>query len=260
MTESDERWDLPTRRLGRPVLRYSCLASTNDTARELAVSESGEGLAVLADTQTAGRGQHGRTWTASAGSSVLLSVVLTPTPALCRPAILTAWAAVAVSETVSALTESQGRVKWPNDVLLSGRKVCGILIEQAGPGVFVVGVGLNVMQSLPDFEAAGLPNATSLWAESGRELSTVDVARRLLWEMDRSYDELLSAGSATLEARWRERVGLLGRSVCVEGIDGSVRRGRLIEQGFDGLTLTQTDGVCWTVPPEGVRHLSAEPG
>src|SRR5206468_7692987 len=84
---------------------------------------------VLAREQTAGRGQHGRAWQAPAGSSVLLSVLLCPPPALRRPALLTAWAAVSVCETILQLTGLQAKIKWPNDVLIRGRKVCGILIE-----------------------------------------------------------------------------------------------------------------------------------
>ena len=80
--------------------------------------------------QTAGRGQYGRVWTAPAGSSVLLSVLLFPPPALRRPTLLTAWAAVSVCETIQELANLSATIKWPNDVLINGRKVCGILIEQ----------------------------------------------------------------------------------------------------------------------------------
>ena len=99
-------------------------------------------------------------WQCRPGDGVLLSVLLFPPPALRRPAVLTAWAAVAVCETVRRLTGLPARIKWPNDVLLRGRKVCGILIEQ-GRGA-VVGVGLNVRQTADDFAAAGLPSAASL--------------------------------------------------------------------------------------------------
>ena len=123
-------WHFDTRRLGRCVLVFDRLDSTSNVAAALAGSADGDGLAVLADEQTGGRGQHGRTWTCPAGSGVLLSVLLFPPAPLRRAAILTAWAAVSVCETVLELTGLEARIKWPNDVLVRGRKVCGILIEQ----------------------------------------------------------------------------------------------------------------------------------
>src|SRR5947209_4329638 len=149
-----ETWALPTKRLGRRVLVFDRLASTSTLAAELAADPANDGVAVLADEQTAGRGQHGRTWTAPPRSGVLLSLLLFPPNELRRPAVLTAWAAVAVCETVRRVTGVPARIKWPNDVLLRGRKVCGILIEQ-GRGT-VVGVGLNVLQTAEELASAGL--------------------------------------------------------------------------------------------------------
>src|SRR5262245_2257463 len=114
-----ETWDFPERHVGRRIVRHAALPSTNDHAANLAA-----GPVVLADEQTAGRGQYGRRWLAPPGSSILMSVLLFPPPPLRRPAILTAWAAVAVGETILQLTGRQAKIKWPNDVLLHGKKVC----------------------------------------------------------------------------------------------------------------------------------------
>src|SRR5262249_51940124 len=129
MTPSAE-WRLKTRCLGRRVLVFDRLDSTNTFAAALAHDPANEGVVVLAREQTAGRGQYQRTWQAPAGTSVLLSVLLFPPPTLRRPALLTAWAAVSVCEAILQLTGLQAKIKWPNDVLIRGRKVCGILIEQ----------------------------------------------------------------------------------------------------------------------------------
>src|SRR5947209_5612879 len=186
MTLPREIWDLETIRLGRRTLVFDRLDSTNTYAASLADDPANDGVAVLADEQTAGRGQHGRTWTAPPRASVLLSLLLFPPPALRRPAILTAWAAVSVCETVRRVVGLQAKIKWPNDVLLKGRKVCGILIEQsAGSGDprrarVVAGVGLNVQQTAADFAAAELPFATSLGQHTNVSLDTHAVARTLL--------------------------------------------------------------------------------
>ena len=122
MISPREEWSLDTRRLGRRVLVFDQLDSTNNRAAELAVDPANDGIAILADEQTAGRGQYGRTWLAAAGESVLLSVLLAPPTALCRPAVLTAWAAVAVCSTIRAMIGAPTRIKWPNDVLMHDRK------------------------------------------------------------------------------------------------------------------------------------------
>jgi BirA family biotin operon repressor/biotin-[acetyl-CoA-carboxylase] ligase len=125
-----DEWRLPTHRLGRRVLLYHKVDSTNTRAAALAGEPANDGLVLLADEQTAGRGQHGRIWTCAPGAGVLMSVLLFPAPQLRRPVILAAWAATSVCETIRHVTGLQARIKWPNDVLVRGRKVCGILIEQ----------------------------------------------------------------------------------------------------------------------------------
>jgi len=162
-------WNLPTRRLGRQTIVFNQLDSTNTFAAPLADDPANDGLVVVAREQTAGRGQYGRVWQAPPGSSVLMSVLLFPPAPLRRPALLTAWAAVSVCETILQLAKLQAKIKWPNDVLIHGKKVCGILIEQRTgasaefPLATVVGVGLNITQSAEMFAQAGLPLAA--WSQ-----------------------------------------------------------------------------------------------
>src|SRR5689334_15414573 len=111
-----DTWQLDTAHLGRRVLVFDELESTNTIALELATGEP-DGLAVIADHQTAGRGQYGRVWQARPGSSLLMSVALRPPPDLSRPVVLTALAGVAVGEAIFALRGLQARLKWPNDLL-----------------------------------------------------------------------------------------------------------------------------------------------
>jgi BirA family biotin operon repressor/biotin-[acetyl-CoA-carboxylase] ligase len=249
-------WNLDARRLGRRTLVFTQLDSTNNYAASLADDSANDGVAVLADEQTAGRGQHGRTWTAAPRASVLLSLLLFPPPALRRPAILTAWAAVSVCETVRRLVGVQAKIKWPNDVLLKGRKVCGILIEQ-GRGT-VAGIGLNVRQTAADFAAAGLPFATSLGQHTAAAPDTHAVARTLLGVLDEEYARLCDGDLAALEACWKWHLGLLGKDVRAECLDGEVC-GRLLEVAFDGVVLRTPGGAELCLPPERVTHLDARP-
>lgn len=255
-----EEWQLDTRRLGRRVLVYDRVDSTNNLAASLANSPDNDGLAVLAAEQTAGRGQHGRTWLAAPHDSVLLSLLLFPPPPLQRPAILTAWAAVTVCTVVHHLVGRPAKIKWPNDVYLRGRKVCGILIEQ-NRGT-VVGIGLNVRQTAEQFAEAGLYEATSLHqhaADASPPLETDGVARELIRQLDTEYAQLCDGDTATLEARWKWHLGLLGKPVVAECHDG-VERGRLLDLGFAGVELERPGTVPLVLPPEKILHLSADNG
>jgi BirA family biotin operon repressor/biotin-[acetyl-CoA-carboxylase] ligase len=249
-----EEWHLPTRRLGRRMLVFDRVGSTNTLAAALADDPANDGIVLLADEQSAGRGQHGRTWQTPPRSSVLLSVLFFPPPHLRRPAILTAWAAVSVCETIRLIAGLQAKIKWPNDVLIRGQKVCGILTEQARGTI--VGIGLNVNQTDVYFTAAGLPSATSLALAAGRAFDPYEVARRLVAQLDEEYDRLHQGDVATLEACWKWRMGLLGKQVTAECHDGR-HRGRLVEMTFDGLELEADGETKWWLVPEMVQHLEA---
>lgn len=259
MTHPNEEWQLDTRRVGRRVLVFNRLDSTNSRAAALAVDPANDSVAVLAREQTAGRGQYGRTWLCPTGAGVLLSVLVFPPPPLRRPALLTAWAAVSVCEAIRTSTGLEARIKWPNDVLVHGRKVCGILIEQAlrsgGGWATVAGIGLNVNQAEAAFAEVGLPEAGSLAVFTGRTQDTDAMARRLLAHLDDEYDRLCRGDLTTLEASWAWRLGLLGKSVVAECVDGQDHRGRLVGLGWAGLRLQSADGDPLCLPPEAVRHL-----
>ena len=256
MTPAEE-WHLDGHRIGRRVLVYDRVDSTNALGLALAQDETADGLVLLAREQTAGRGQYGRSWQAPAGSSVLLSAVIFPPPALRRPALLTAWATVSVCEAVREAAGLEASIKWPNDVLLGGRKACGILIEQRGGAV--AGVGLNVNQSQQTFEDADLPEATSLAARAGRQFDCEAVARLLIRRLDAEYGRLVGGDVEPLEAAWRQRLGLLGQEVTAECHDGDVR-GRLLELAFAGVMLELPGGAVRQVAPEAIRQLRGEEG
>jgi BirA family biotin operon repressor/biotin-[acetyl-CoA-carboxylase] ligase len=242
--------------VGRHVWHYAELPSTNATALELVRTQperAAEGLAIWADAQSAGHGQHGRTWHSPPGAGVWLSVIVQPPDEWRRPAPLTAWAAVATAEAIYQLTGLHAKIKWPNDLLLNGRKVSGILIEQAGTAV-VAGVGLNVTPSHAELADAGLPQATSLQASSGHALRTERVAEVLLQHLDEQYTDLMNGELNTLTASWKWRLGLLGRTVRAETVTGEVFTGRLREVTFATVVLETAEGTRELLP-ESLRGL-----
>jgi BirA family biotin operon repressor/biotin-[acetyl-CoA-carboxylase] ligase len=239
---------------------FEQLDSTNSLALSLANDPTHDGLVILAREQTNGRGQYGRSWHAPPGSSVLMSVLVFPPLALRRPALLTAWAAVSACETIFKLANLQATIKWPNDVLIAGKKVCGILIEQRTtsnadfPLASVAGIGLNVTQSAEIFAQANLPLATSLACVSRLELSFETVARELIAQLDQSHDLLHSGNWTALEAKWKKRLGLIGSNVIADGFHQQ-HRGRLIDVTFAGLDLEVAPGETIRLVAETIKHL-----
>ena len=256
----DQIWPLDTKHLGQRVGVFDHLESTNTYALELGADPSMTGNVFLARSQSAGRGQYGRAWQAPPGSSVLMSVLLFPPPHLRRPALLTAWAAVSVCETIRQIANVQATIKWPNDILIQGQKICGILIEQRTTGnaefplASVVGIGLNVTQTAPMFEQADLPLATSLEIASGISFAFEDVAKTLIHRLDDAWHLLYNGDCTTLEALWKWRLGLLDKPVFVEGVT-QTHHGKLLDATFAGLDLELDTGEIIRLQPESIRHL-----
>ncbi len=254
-----ETWHFDTERIGRRVLVFDHVDSTNTRAAALAETDpDADGLVLIADQQTAGRGQYGRVWQSRPGSSLLMSVVLKTPAELRRPVVLTAWAAVSVAEAILSLTGAQARIKWPNDLLILGKKVCGILIEQSGTNggvTTVAGIGLNLTQTADEFAEAGLPDATSLGIVSGGLIDAHTASGVVVRKLDMEYARLLAGERVAVEADWKWRVGLLGRQVVIEHPGGGTTTGRLRDMAFDGLEVETADGFVRVIAPEAVSHI-----
>jgi BirA family biotin operon repressor/biotin-[acetyl-CoA-carboxylase] ligase len=190
--------------LGRPRAHYRLIGSTNARARELAGAGAPHGTLVTAAEQSAGRGRQGRTWTAPAGRALLCSVVIRDPPRLLPLA-----AGAAVAEVVDGLASSEAaaQIKWPNDVLVAGRKVAGILVEgRPQEGWAVVGIGLNVALRPEDFPPDLRQRAGSLGLSSNAIEPTLEaVLGRLQHWLPAPAGELLDVV--------RRRDALLGREV-----------------------------------------------
>lgn len=250
--------DLGTRRIGRRVAVWNRVTSTNDLAARAAGSTANEGLVVLAEEQSSGRGRRGRTWTAPPCSSVLMSVLLFPPASLAETGWLTALGAVAAAEVVAGSTRLDAWIKWPNDVRVGGRKVAGVLVER-GQGA-VIGIGLNINIARDDLPEALQASATSLQILSGRRGDRSELARALIRRLDVWYERGLSEGPGSLNPPWRDRSEHLGKTVEVTTPGGAVR-GRLDDLHLrHGLSLTLPGGRCRQIPvPEILALASIDP-
>lgn len=245
--------------IGHRHVHWESTDSTNNRAAEDADDPQQHGTIYTAAVQAQGRGQHGRRWESAPGANLLLSVLLFPPKPLCRPPLMTALAALAVGDTVATLTSQLAQIKWPNDVLIQRRKVCGILIEsglKAGHSspYFVVGIGVNVNTTQSEFDQQGLPHATSLALHRGQPLPIADVRQALVQHLNERYAELQGQTLAVFEQCWADRLGLLNRWVTVERMDAHEEQGTLIELTFERLTLLQESRTL-SFRPEEVRHL-----
>jgi BirA family biotin operon repressor/biotin-[acetyl-CoA-carboxylase] ligase len=199
-------------RFGHPIYLFQQIGSTNDQARRLADADAPEGLLVVAEEQTAGRGRANRRWLTPPGTALALSLVLRPPLSAGLAARVTMLAGLAVCEAAERVAGLRADLKWPNDVLIGGRKVAGILVESAFRGdaleYAVVGLGINVSWA-PEPGTVDFP-ATSLEAEAGRPVDRLNLLRAVLGALEARYEGL--AGEQ-LFADWRARLALLGEPV-----------------------------------------------
>jgi len=252
-------WELGTRLVGRRVAVWDRTTSTNDLAARASSSAANEGLVVLAESQSSGRGSRGRIWTARRGSSILMSILLFPIRPLADPAWLTALGAVAVAEVAEAWTGRPARIKWPNDVRIGGRKVAGVLVER-GAGA-VVGVGLNANTTAGEFPEDLHDSATSIRIERGSAgpVDRSELARDLIRTFDRWYASGIELGAGPVAIAWLDRFEHTGRRVRVETTEGQ-RTGRLV--GADlrtGVVLVEDDGEWVQIPAASIVAMG-EPG
>jgi BirA family biotin operon repressor/biotin-[acetyl-CoA-carboxylase] ligase len=230
---------------GQQVVYYPNVGSTNDEAKRLAEAGWPEGTLVIADVQTAGRGRLNRRWWSPPGCSLLLSLVFRPVfLAPHQTQRLTMVCSLAVCDAVAQVTGLRATVKWPNDVMIEGRKVCGLLAELETVGgrldYVIVGMGLNVNVDFGDGDAPALVTpATSLKSVLGREVSRLAVLTALLSRVEIHYGRLRSG--ALPHGEWQSRLATLGRDVQVTMPD-RVLTGLATGVDADGALLVQQSG------------------
>ncbi|MGH7322304.1 MAG: biotin--[acetyl-CoA-carboxylase] ligase [Candidatus Rokuibacteriota bacterium] len=217
---------LGARRIGRTIHHYDVIDSTNRRAMELARQGAAEGEVVVAEAQSRGRGRLGRSFFSPAGVSLYASIILRPPIPPAQAPQLTLVAGLAVAETVARHGGEQPRLKWPNDVLLGGLKVAGILTEMESEADRVLhvicGPGVNLNVPAEEFPAELRKIATSVFAATGRRIDRPAFAADLFSAFERLYDEFLQGGFARLRGRWEALAVLTGRRVVVEGIGDRV--------------------------------------
>ena len=243
-TEAPARWaaGLPQNSAGRAMLEYRVsTGSTQDLALAAAGRGAPDGAVFIAEEQSAGRGRRGAGWLAPAGSALLVSVLVTPAPPPERSGRTALAAALAACRAVESVSSARPEIKWPNDLLLGGRKFGGILVE-VRDGAAAVGLGLNVLQAQEDFPPELAGSATSLAAAPPPAATSPDrlaLLGALLGELGRLLDE--KSDWENVRAEVERRLAWRGRAVRVaagESISGRMigldARGALVLESEDG--------------------------
>lgn len=192
LTYDELKYDLKTKYIGKEIIHFDTIGSTNSKGKELAEEGHEEGTIVIAEEQTEGKGRFGRKWAAAKYKSIMFSIILKPNIDMCYVPVVTQVAAAAVGKAIETFG-FQPKIKWPNDVMLRGRKLCGILTEASGEldkiNYVVIGIGINVNQDLSDFPEEVLNKATSLKIESNSLIPRKVLLSRILYNFEVLYDE-----------------------------------------------------------------------
>ena len=257
---------LRTKRFGRSIRGYRQITSTNTAAMHWASEGAPDGSLVVADEQIAGKGRMGRSWVADAGKNLTFTLVLRPDLPPHRLGLVTLTAGTAVASFLqSFLPAVDVRIKWPNDVLLEGRKCCGMLLEsslgQSGGDrveAVVLGIGLNVNQDTfpPDMNVP----PTSLLLAAGRPFPRAPLLASLLSELEVYYDRLLEGDEAGIRSEYTSMLDRFGERITLRHTQGGeVVTGVLLGIADDGALLLETDNGVRTFYAGDVTTHGVEP-
>jgi BirA family biotin operon repressor/biotin-[acetyl-CoA-carboxylase] ligase len=260
LSVDEMREKLNTTRVGRQLVCLPETTSTNADAFRLAEEGAEEGMVIIADAQSSGKGRRGRAWSSPSGVNLYCTVVLRPSIMPHEAPQLTFLSAVAVARAIEQTTALKPEIKWPNDVLINGRKVAGLLNEMSaetdGINFVILGIGVNLNMTSDQFpvDVDVRTPATSLLLEQGRPVNRVQFAAAMLGELDRLYTDFLRHGFGPVREEWQQRCNANGREVVVSGAGVDTVRGMFYGIDGDGaLLLRFPDGMVERILSGDVR-------
>jgi BirA family biotin operon repressor/biotin-[acetyl-CoA-carboxylase] ligase len=248
---------LGTKRIGRNVLCFGEVDSTNDVAWDSARQAGTDGLVIFAEVQRRGRGRQGRRWISPAGRNLLLSILLSEDVEALSPEAVTIAAGLAVAEAIERETHLHAELKWPNDVLVEGAKVAGVLLERRvenQTAAMVIGLGVNVAAT-PPAEKVDQPTICLVDA-TGETVDRRIIARAILQRLDSRLERIAAGDLADLHDAWVEHCGMLHERVtAVSG--GREYVGRVVDvDPLLGLELIDDHGLRIHLPAGNTRLMT----
>ncbi len=240
LTEDEVSYGLGTKIIGKKIHSYDSTDSTMDIAHRLAQSNAPDGTVVFSEGQSKGRGRMGREWTSPKGKGAYMSLILRPDVSPADAPKITLMSAVAVANAIRKATHLGALIKWPNDILINNRKVCGILTEMSAEintvKYIVLGIGINVNTAKAD-----LPKeAASLKSESGHTVDRVEFTRELLRELERQYHIFKEKGFKKIIEEWKDLSHTLGEEVKIACHDRKIE-GIAVDLDSSGALVVRLD-------------------
>jgi BirA family transcriptional regulator, biotin operon repressor / biotin---[acetyl-CoA-carboxylase] ligase len=224
MTIEEIRNGLQTQTIGQTIQLHAEIESTNDLALQRGIDGAAEGTLILAEHQTAGRGRRNRKWYAPPGSNLLASLILHHRLLASQLGLPNLIGAVSIATAIRTVTDLPAMLKWPNDILIHGKKVSGVLTEleydRHRQPFMVMGFGVNVNTSSLDFPVEFHRTATSLRIESGREISRVVLLQTILQQIEDNYQNLKGGKTASIIERANRLLARRGQWLRYEMADG----------------------------------------
>ncbi|WP_027417521.1 biotin--[acetyl-CoA-carboxylase] ligase [Aneurinibacillus terranovensis] len=227
VTSAEEiKLGLTTKTFGCAVHHFAVVDSTQNKCQDLAKQGAPEGTLVVADQQIGGKGRLGRVWYSPAGKNISMSLLLRPTLELQECPQITLLAAVAIVETMRDICGVEASIKWPNDILVNGKKVCGILTELNAEAErinwLIIGMGINVNTLEEDFPPEILEIATSLAIEKKRQFRRAEIIQGILKRLEELYLLYIDEGFAPIKKRWELYAVTIGKRVTIRTLHGSL--------------------------------------
>lgn len=226
VTENEIRLGLNTKFIGNMIHHVDSIDSTQKIAHQLAQNGCPEGSVVIAEEQTNGRGRLTRPWHSPKHTGIWMSIVLRPKLPPQKAPQFTLIAAIAVVQAMEEFVNVQPEIKWPNDILINGKKVTGILTELQADSdkihSIIIGIGINVNQSVNDFPEELQSIATSLAIESGRNLTRSTLIQLILAKLEKYYQLYLEKGFAPLKLLWESYAISIGKEIIARTVTGII--------------------------------------
>ncbi len=242
---SEIKWKLKTKVFGRSVISYRRVNSTNIIAYELAEKGMKEGAVILADEQVKGKGRHGRHWSSPSKGGIYMSCILRPSIAPNEISRITLLAAVAVAQAIRDVASLDVTIKWPNDIMIDQKKICGILTEmkaeQDSVDFIVLGIGINVNIPLKQLPKCATSIKEELASRGEKiNLSRVDLAKKVLEKLEEYYNIMKSEGFGPIIEIWKDLSVMIGSRVKVS-IHGKAFEGLAHDIDPDGALVVRTE-------------------
>ncbi|MBC8324862.1 MAG: biotin--[acetyl-CoA-carboxylase] ligase [Verrucomicrobia subdivision 3 bacterium] len=230
--------------VGNAIHVLAQTTSTNDEVSQAALENHPEGLVIFAESQSAGRGRMGRRWSSPTGRGLWFSILLRPSLAPSECTQLTAASANALVRAIQSITGITPEIKWPNDLLINGKKVAGILTEMSAElehvRSVILGIGIDVNQTASEFPTDLRDIATSLKLATGKPISRADLAEMVLRELDREYARILAGDFTAVAEEWASHCSTLGKLATINMGTRHVR-GRAEALDENGALLIRTE-------------------